>query len=186
MGGMAKSKGAPSLASIDPIDEDDCVLAVIETPRATRTKLAFDEKLGAFTVKKVLPQGMSFPFDFGFVPSTRGDDGDPVDVLVLMDEALPTGTVVPTRLIGVIEAEQTERDGETAENARLVAVARDCQLFAEVKDLDDLPHSVVEQIEHFFVSYNEQEGKVFEPTGRFGPRKAKKLVQKAMRRVKRK
>jgi len=99
------------LSRLDPIDADGNVIAVIETSRDTRTKLTYDEKLGAFKVTKVLPQGMSFPFDFGFIPSTRGDDKDPLDVLVLIDEALPTGTVVPTRLVGVIEAEQTERDG---------------------------------------------------------------------------
>jgi inorganic pyrophosphatase len=181
---MARSKSAPSLARIDPIDEDDNVLAVIETPRGTRTKLTYDEKLGAFTVTKVLPQGMTFPFDFGFIPSTKGGDDDPVDVLVLIDEALPTGTVVATRLVGVIEAKQTERDGESAENSRLIAVATRCQLFSEVKTLEDLPKSVIEQIEHFFVSYNEQAGKKFEPTGRFGPKKARKLVEKAMRRRK--
>jgi inorganic pyrophosphatase len=178
---MARTRSAGSLARIDPIDEDDNILAVVETPRGTRTKLTYDEKLGAFAVTKVLPQGMSFPFDFGFIPSTKGGDGDPVDVLVLLDEALPSGTVVATRLIGVIEADQTERDGETTENSRVIAVATDCQLFAEVKTLDDLPAAVIDQIEKFFVSYNEQEGKRFEPTGRFGPKKARKLVDRAMR-----
>jgi inorganic pyrophosphatase len=182
---MARSKSVPSLARIDPIDDDDNVIAVIETSRGTRTKLTYEQKLGAFVVTKVLPQGMSFPFDFGFIPSTRGGDGDPVDVLVLIDEPLPTGTVVPTRLIGVIEAQQTERDGETSENSRLIAVAAKCQLFSEVKTLEDLPKAVIEQIEHFFVSYNEQSGKKFEPTGRFGPRKARKMVETAMRRRKR-
>jgi inorganic pyrophosphatase len=182
---MARSKSVPSLARIDPIDDDDNVIAVIETARGTRTKLTYEQKLGAFVVTKVLPQGMSFPFDFGFIPSTRGGDGDPVDVLVLIDEPLPTGTVVPTRLIGVIEAQQTERDGETSENSRLIAVAAECQLFSEVKTLEDLPKAVIEQIEHFFVSYNEQSGKKFEPTGRFGPRKARNMVETAMRRRKR-
>ena len=177
---MAKSP--PSLSRLDPIDEDDNVIAVIETSRDTRTKLTYEDKLGAFKVTKVLPQGMSFPFDFGFIPSTRGDDGDPLDVLVLIDEPLPTGTVVPTRLVGVIEAQQTERDGETNENSRLIAVATDCQLFSDVKTLEDLPASVVEQIEHFFVSYNEQAGKKFEPTGRQGPKRARKMVEKAMRK----
>jgi inorganic pyrophosphatase len=178
---MARRKKAPSLARIDAIDEEDNIIAVIETPRGTRTKLTYEEKLGAFMVTKVLPQGMSFPFDFGFIPSTRGGDGDPVDVLVMIDEALPPGTVVPTRLIGVIEAQQTERDGKTTENHRLIAVATDCQLFGEVNTLDDLPQAVMEQIEHFFVSYNEQAGKTFQPTGRHGPRRARNLVEKAMR-----
>jgi inorganic pyrophosphatase len=170
------------LTRLKTFDEEENVIAIVETPRGTRTKLAFDDKFGAFTVKKVLPQGMSFPFDFGFIPSTLGEDGDPVDVLVLMDEALPTGTVVPSRLIGVIEAQQTE-DGETTENSRLIAVAAECQIFSDVKKLSDLPQTVVEQIEHFFVTYNQEAGKQFEPTGRRGPRRAKTLVEKAMRRA---
>jgi inorganic pyrophosphatase len=172
----------PALSRLDPTDADGNVIAVIETPRDTRTKLTYDEKLGAFKVTKVLPQGMSFPFDFGFIPSTRGDDKDPLDVLVLIDEPLPAGTVVPTRLVGVIEAEQTERDGETTENSRLIAVATDCQLFSEVHTLEDLPVSVLEQIEHFFISYNEQAGKEFKPTGRHGPKRAKKLMEKSLRK----
>jgi inorganic pyrophosphatase len=174
-----------SLERIKTFDEDGNLIAIVETPRGTRTKLAFDDELGAFVVKKVLPQGMSFPFDFGFIPSTLGEDGDPLDVLVLVDEALTTGTVVPSRLIGVIEAQQTERNGETTENSRLIAVAAACQIFSDVKKLSDLPQTVVEQIEHFFVTYNQEAGKVFEPTGRRGPKRATTLVEKAIRKARR-
>ena len=174
------------LTKLKTFDKDENVNAVIETPRGNRTKLAFDDKLKAFAVKKVLPQGMSFPFDFGFVPSTLGEDEDPIDVLVLMDEALPTGTVVPSRLIGVIEAEETDKDGETTENARLIAVAAACQIFSDVKKLADLPHTVVEQMEHFFVAYNQEEGKEFKTTGRRGPKSARQYVEKGMRRYRRK
>jgi inorganic pyrophosphatase len=172
--------------SLNTHDADDNVIAVIETPRETRTKLAFDEDSQAFVVKKVLPQGMSFPFDFGFIPSTLADDDDPLDVLVLMDEALPTGTVVPSRVIGVIEAQQTDRDGETTENSRLIGVAAACEIFGDVKKLSDLPDPVVEQIEHFFVTYNEQAGKRFEPTGRGGKKRAAECIEAGMRRYRRK
>src|SRR5579871_6578732 len=95
---------------------------VIETPRGHRNKFKYEEKLGLFTLHKVLPLGASFPFDFGFIPATRGQDGDPLDVLVLMDEPTFPGCVVTSRLIGVLEAEQTE-DGETVRNDRLIAMA---------------------------------------------------------------
>src|SRR4028119_2143117 len=95
----------------------------VETPEGSRNKFDFDEELGLFKLGGVLPAGAVFPFDFGFVPATRGGDGDPLDVLVLMDEPAFVGCLVPARLIGVIEAEQTERDGETARNDRLIAVA---------------------------------------------------------------
>src|SRR2546423_4929932 len=117
------------LSKLRPVNGDGAINVVIETSRGARTKLAYDPKQDAFIVKKVLPQGMSFPFDFGFIPSTLGGDGDPLDVLVLMDEPVPAGAIVPSRLIGVIEATQTE-DGEVEENHRLIAVAEASELFA--------------------------------------------------------
>jgi inorganic pyrophosphatase len=134
---MTSAARAPSLARLSTFDDDDNVVAIIETRRDTRTKLVFEESSEAFVVKKVLPQGMSFPFDYGFIPSTLADDGDPLDVLVLMDEPVPTGTIVPARLIGVIEAFQTEKDGASDTNDRLIAVAASCELFREVKKLGD-------------------------------------------------
>lgn len=178
---------ATKLSDLDPIDNTkECVNVVIETPRGSRTKLAYDPGCAAFVVKKVLPQGMSFPFDFGFIPSTSGGDGDPLDVLVLMDEPVPTGTVVPSRLIGVIEATQTEKDGEVEENHRLIAVSEACQLFGDVRKLTDLPDAIPQQIEHFFISYNEQAGKKFEPSGRSGRRRAAKILEQGRRRARRK
>src|SRR5947207_11435270 len=109
------------LDRLDPF-EDECVMVVIETPKGSPNKLAFEPRYGTFMLKGVLPAGAVFPFDFGFVPSTRAEDGDPIDVLVLMDAPVFPGCIVPSRLIGVIEAEQTE-DGTTIRNDRLLAVA---------------------------------------------------------------
>ena len=178
---MAKNRR--TLSDLPAVDEDEGTIhVVIETSRGARTKLNYDPDVGTFVAKKILPQGMSFPFDFGFIPSTTGGDGDPLDVLLLIDEPVPPGTVVPSRLIGVIEATQTERDGSSLENHRLIAVATISQLFADVKHFDDLPDAVMNQIEHFFISYNEQAGKQFEPTGRKGPRRARTLVDEAIER----
>ena len=170
------------LSDLQPIDtETECINVVIETPRDSRTKLAYDPDRTAFVVKKVLPQGMSFPFDFGFIPSTQGGDGDPLDVLVLMDEPVPPGTIVPSRLIGVIEAVQTEKDGTSETNDRLIAVAATHELFSDVKQLSDVPATVTDQIEHFFISYNEQAGKRFEPQGRHGKKRAENLLVQGRR-----
>jgi inorganic pyrophosphatase len=171
------------LASLETFDhERRLVHVVVETPKGARSKVAFDPKLQAFVLKKILPEGMSFPFDFGFIPSTIGGDGDPLDVLVLMDEPVGTGVVVPSRLIGLIDATQTEKDGETVENARLIAISASSLLLSDVRRLSALPAPVLAQIEHFFVSYNEQEGRVFTPTGRHGPRKAMHHVEAGQRR----
>src|SRR4030095_3127627 len=95
-----------SLDRLDPF-EDDCVLVGLETTKSSPNKVACEPRSGTFVLKGVLPAGAVFPFDFGFVPSTRAEDGDPLDVLVLMDAPVFPGCIVPSRLIGVIQAEQT-------------------------------------------------------------------------------
>jgi len=154
---------------------------VIETPKDSRNKYAYDEKLGIFILKGVLAVGHSFPYDFGYIPQTKGGDGDPLDVLVLMDEPAFAGCLVPSRLIGIIEAEQTELDGKVERNDRLIAVASDSHNHSDIKSINDLNGKLIDEIEHFFVSYNEAKGKKFEPLGRFGARKANSLVEEGMK-----
>jgi inorganic pyrophosphatase len=154
---------------------------VIETPQGSRNKFNFDEKRGIFKLGGVLPAGASFPFDFGFVPATLGQDGDPLDVLVLMDEPAFAGCLVPCLLIGVIEANQTERNGDTMRNDRLIAVAANSHTHSHIQELRDLSPNLLEEIEHFFVSYNEIKGKHFEPLHRRGAQAAKKLVEQGER-----
>ena len=153
---------------------------IVETPKGSRNKFDYDEKLSLFKLGGVLPAGAVFPFDFGFVPATVGGDGDPLDVLLLMDESAFTGCLVRARLVGVIEAEQTERDGETTRNDRLIAVASESRTHKKVRSLAGLSENVVEEIEHFFVSYNEIKGKEFRPLGRFGPERARRLVEEGV------
>jgi inorganic pyrophosphatase len=157
---------------------------IIETPKGSRNKFNYDEETGLFKLGGVLPAGASFPFDFGFVPSTVGGDGDPLDVLVLMDESAFAGCLVRVRLVGVIEAEQTERDGETTRNDRLIGVAAESRLHKGVGTLEALGDALLDEIEHFFVSYNDFKGKRFNPLGRFGPRKASALVEEGMKEFK--
>ena len=109
---------------------------------------------------------------------------DPLDVLILMDEAAFAGCLVAARLIGVIEADQTE-DGKTVRNDRLIAVADKCHLFRDVRSLKELNENMVDEIEHFFVSYNEMAGKQFKPIGRHGPSHAKELVEEGVERFRR-
>ncbi len=175
---------AKNLFELEPFHEDE-LNVVIETPKGSRNKYNYDERLGLFKLGGVLPSGASFPYDFGFVPSTLGGDGDPLDVLLLMDEPAFTGCLVRARLVGVVEAEQTERDGETTRNDRLVAVAADSRLLARVRTLEALGPDLLEEIEHFFVSYNDAKGKVFRPLGRFGPARALELVEEGVRRFRR-
>ncbi|HKS29245.1 MAG TPA: inorganic diphosphatase [Pyrinomonadaceae bacterium] len=169
------------MSGLSAFTDDDEVNVIIETPKGSRNKFNYDESLGLFKLGGVLPAGASFPFDFGFIPATLGGDGDPLDVLVLMDEPAFAGCLVTTRLIGVIEAEQTERDGETTRNDRLIAVAADSRAHSDVKTIDELNKNLLDEIEHFFVSYNVIKGKEFKPLGRFGPARARKLVEEGMK-----
>jgi inorganic pyrophosphatase len=160
--------------------DSDELNVIIETPQGSRNKFDYDEEAGLFKLGGVLPAGAVFPFDFGFVPSTVGGDGDPLDVLMLMDEPAFTGCLVRVRLLGVVEAEQTERDGETTRNDRLVGVAAESRLHRKVRSLASLSPEVLEEIEHFFVSYNQIKGKEFKPLGRFGPAHARRLVEEGV------
>lgn len=167
------------LTKLAPFDvESGDLHVIIDTPKGSRNKFAWDEELELFELGGVLPAGAVFPYDFGFVPRTRGEDGDALDVLVLMDEPAFTGCLVSCRLLGVIEAEQTEK-GKTQRNDRLLAVASSSHTHGHLKSLDDLNNRIVDEIEHFFVSYNAAKGKKFKPLGRFGPERARKLVADA-------
>jgi inorganic pyrophosphatase len=172
---QARAKPLDRLAAFD----DGSLTVVIETPKGSPNKLAFEPRYGTFVLKGVLPAGAVFPFDFGFVPSTRAEDGDPLDILVLMDAPVFPGCVVPSRVIGVIEAEQIE-DGQTERNDRLLAVAVNSAAHRSIHELGDLSQDLIAQVEHFFVSYNEAKGKRFELKGRSGKKRALALVKDAM------
>jgi inorganic pyrophosphatase len=152
---------------------------VIETPKGRRNKFDFDPKIGAFTLGGLLAEGISFPFDFGFVPSTVAADGDPIDVMVLMDEPAHVGCVLTVRLIGVIQAEQTQ-DGKTIENDRLIGVAIHSYAHENIKSVSEVNKSIVKQVEEFFISYNKSRGKKFKVVGVHGPAKAIKLLNKSI------
>jgi inorganic pyrophosphatase len=165
------------LNKLKPFDRKSGNLnVVIDTPKGSRNKYAFDFNIDAYKLKAVLPHGSVFPFDFGSVPGTIAEDGDPLDVLVLMDEPVFIGCLIETRLLGVIEAEQTQ-DSKTERNDRLIAVAAESHTNGTLKSLEKLDSKLLDEIEHFFVSYNDARGKKFKPTGRKGPAVAERLIK---------
>jgi inorganic pyrophosphatase len=157
--------------------------AIIETPRGCRNKFDYDPESNLFKLGGLLPEGMMFPFDFGFIPSTLGEDGDPVDILVLMDAPAHVGCLIEVRLIGVIFAEQTE-DGKKETNDRLLGAAIHSYDHQNLTTIDDVSKTLLSQLEEFFVSYNKQRGKRFKITGTGGPRKAIKLLKAGIKRRK--
>lgn len=173
-----KSKSVFDKLSV--FNESGELSVIVDTPKGSRNKYKFDEDLGLFRLGGVLAVGHFFPFDFGYIPGTLGGDGDPLDVLILMDEPAFVGCLIPSRLIGVIQAKQTE-DGKTEVNDRLITVAANAHAHSDVKSLKDLNKILVDEIEHFFVSYNEAKGKKFEPMGRGDAQKAKRIVEEGIK-----
>lgn len=175
------AKKPADLTAIKPFKKKnrEALRVIVETPKGSRHKYAFDPKHGVFVLKKVLPAGMYFPYDFGFVPRTEGGDGDPMDVLILMEEPAFPGCMVECRLIGVIEGEQTERSGEKVRNDRLLAVESSNHIYSEIHDVKDLPKHLVEAVGEFFVNYNRLDGKKYRVLNVGGTEVARRRMNRA-------
>ena len=157
------------------------IVAIVETPRGCRNKYKFDEQTGRIKLSKIMPQGMMFPYDFGFIPDTKSQDGDPLDILILSDESTFPGCQLDCRLIGVIKANQRE-EGEENRNDRLLAVAAASVLYASVKELSDLEPALLKQIEEFFINYQKVRDIEFKIIAREGSQSAHKILAEASRR----
>jgi inorganic pyrophosphatase len=168
-----------------PHDADDPALVhvVVETPQGSVHKLAYDEARDLFLLKRALPLGMAFPYDFGFVPSTLGDDGAPLDVMLLLDGPTAPGVLVEARLIGVIEAEQHEQGEAPERNDRLLAVSPLSARHGDARTLDDVGTRTIDEIERFLVRYQEALGRTFTPLGRGDAARAIALVDDGARRA---
>ncbi len=180
---MAKRKAAlADPTQLSPFDSADkqILRVVIETPKGSRNKFAFNVDDHVFELTKVLPAGMAFPYDFGFVPSTKADDGDPVDVLVLMDEPAFPGCVLKCRPIGVIQGEQDDKK-KKVRNDRIIAVEQDAHSWADIKTVGDLGKQFVRELEEFFVDYHKLSGKQYRVLALKGPAQARKLVKSGKR-----
>lgn len=156
------------------------ITVVVETPKGSAQKYDWDDHLRLFKLNKVLPAGLAFPFDFGFIPGTKGGDGDPLDVIIISEVKSFPGCAMDVRLIGAIAANQTERDGKTVRNDRFLAVPEVSQLFKDVQSYKDLPDDILKQLEAFFKNYNEQAGKKFAPLQRLDAGDAYALYQKGV------
>lgn len=152
------------------------VNVIIETPSRSTCKYKYDAQTGLFELHKILPAGFAFPFDFGFIPATQGEDGDPLDVIVLIEQSVITGCLVRSRLIGVLEFEQTS-EGKTIRNDRLIAVADASHAYHKIRSLNDVSTQLMDELENFFVAYLTAEDKQVKPLGRFGAQRARKLVE---------
>jgi inorganic pyrophosphatase len=155
----------------------DTITAVIETPKGNAEKYNYDPKTKFFKLKKILPTGMVFPYDFGFIPGTKGEDDDPLDIIVISEfESFP-GCMVECRIIGAIIAEQTDKKGKIR-NDRFLAIPVHAKSFGNIKSVEELPEEMLAELEKFFITYNEIEGKTFKPVERLRAKDAFKLINK--------
>jgi inorganic pyrophosphatase len=152
------------------------ITAIVETPKGSAQKYNYDAENKWFKLKKIMPAGMVFPFDFGFIPGTKGDDGDPLDVIIISEFKSFPGCVMDCRVIGGITAKQTEKN-KTVRNDRFILIPEASQLFSNMKAIKDLPRELINQLETFFINYNELEGKKFNPLKRINAQQALKIIQ---------
>ncbi|MGA8532813.1 MAG: inorganic diphosphatase [Candidatus Tumulicola sp.] len=161
------------------------VFAVIETPAGIRHKFAFEPKYGIMLLKMTLAEGLMWPYDYGFTPQTLGDDGDPVDILVLNDAPTFSGCLLEVRVIGGI---LLKKNGVT--NNRLIACPRRHKGVAlktdQYDELDDIPKETLKGIEHFLVEYSEEEGNKITLEGQCSRKDAYKLIERAHKKFKKK
>lgn len=157
--------------------DDEHVYAVVETPRGSTCKLDLDPKLGAFMLSKPLMAGLSYPYDWGFIPSTKAPDGDPLDVLIVHDAKTYPGVVLTCRPVGVLEVEQ-KSGGNTERNDRVFAVPDRSPLETHLKDVRDLPARAREELEEFFRATNALENKALKFLGWRGPKHAGKTIRR--------
>ena len=168
----------PNFFNLPLFTEDGDVHAVIETPRGAHVKFAYDPKLKAFVLRKSLLAGLTYPHDWGFVPSTRADDGDPLDVMVIHDGTTFPGVVIICRVIGILQIEQRSKN-KSERNDRLFAVPLRSHSENALKDVGDLTKPIQQELEKFFIATEELEDKKLRIIGWQGPKPALMAITQA-------
>jgi len=153
---------------------------IIETPKGSAQKYDFDPDEQLFRLKKILPSGMVFPYDFGFIPKTKGEDGDPLDVIVISEFQSVPGIIVKCRVLGGICAEQSKgrKGSKMIRNDRFLAVPKCSSIFGKFRSIEDIPENIFEELEAFFKDYNRLEGKKFKAVKKVDVDKAVSLISK--------
>jgi inorganic pyrophosphatase len=168
----------PNLMKLPAFSDNGDIRVVIETPRGSRAKFNYDPKLQTFTLSKSLLVGLTYPHDWGFVPSTKAEDGDPLDIMVIHDAATFPGLVLPCRVIGVLQIEQKSK-GKRERNDRLFAVPRHSHSERALRDVSDLSKPIQDELEKFFIATDELENKTLDILGWKGPKIALRAIKDA-------
>ena len=142
-------------------------------------KLKWDPRLGAMSVSRPLNLGLSFPYDWGFVPSTEGPDGHPIDALVYWDVSSYPGVVIPCGAIGLVKVDQRGDGGDTRVRNDRIKIALPAKVRREhIAAPDDLPARIREELNQFFLAATALEGKDARILGWAGPDEAVALIGK--------
>jgi inorganic pyrophosphatase len=158
-----------------PGDIEAFVPAVIEIPRGSKLKYEIDKQTGGLMLDRVLYSSVHYPANYGFIPRTHAGDGDPLDILVLMQEPVVPLTVVRARVVGGFE--MTDDKGV---DDKIVAVAIDDPAYAHYQDQGELPPHVMIELRRFFQDYKVLEGKKSEVEDLYGREKALRVVKDAI------
>ncbi len=142
----------PNLLTLPTRSRDGSFHVVVESPRQSPVKLEFDPELGAMSLARPLPHGLTYPYDWGFVPGTRAPDGDPLDAMVIWDLATWPGIVLPCRALGVIRLEEDDREGGRRRNDRVIALPTKGERYEDIRSYRDLNARWREEIERFFLN----------------------------------
>jgi inorganic pyrophosphatase len=168
----------PNFFYLPSFTDDGDVQVVVETPRGSRAKFAYDPKLETFALSKSLLTGLTYPHDWGFVPSTKADDGDPLDIMVIHDAATFPGMIVACRVIGILQIKQKSKK-KSERNDRLFAVPRRSHSERSLTDVADLSKPIREELEKFFIATDELEDKKLNILGWKGPKPALEAIKDA-------
>lgn len=157
------------------------IYCTVETPKGSSAKYDYDPEIGGYLLTKYLPLGFVFPYDFGFIQGTLGEDGDPLDIIVISEHGSFPGCLMECRIIGAVKALQKERNGEQVENDRYLGIPKTSVIFKEIVDAKQLPDSVLEELKNFFIGYNRQAGKSFRPFKIVNSKQALRTIEKAFK-----
>ena len=167
------------LEKLPAYGKNGVVHVVIETPKGSGVKLAYEPQLGTFSIARPLALGVVYPYDWGFVPSTLADDGDPLDAMVLYDGSTFPGFLLRCRPLGVVRvAEKKKR------NDRVILVPVDYPRCDHLKDVVDLPKRTRQELEEFFEIAVTFTGKSLKKLGWGGAAEAAKVIRNAVKRAK--
>jgi inorganic pyrophosphatase len=161
-----------TLYELDPGPEcPELVRMIVEIPKNSANKYEYDGNLGVFRLDRALYSPMHYPGDYGFIPGTLASDGDPMDVLVMVEEPSFPGCLIEVRPVGILNMiDQQEKD------QKILAVPNRNPRYDEIHTIDQIFPHVRREIEHFFTIYKELEGRVTHTQGWDGPREARRAI----------